>query len=98
MKFKWTIVIAVWLALGLSIYFSNRHEWLDYAWLLMFALFVVATVVNFGAAIYRKNTQPGNTALCARGYPRWFMRFALDQTDKPTQNKVGKAKHQRRAD
>ncbi|HTZ48305.1 MAG TPA: hypothetical protein VMH20_11975 [Verrucomicrobiae bacterium] len=59
MKSKWTIVITVWLALGLSIYFSKRHEWLDYAWLLMFALFVVATVVNFGIAIYRKKKPPG---------------------------------------
>jgi hypothetical protein len=85
MKSKWTIVITVWLALGLSIYFSKRHEWLDYAWLLMFALFVVATVVNFGIAIYRRKNHPGNEAICTRGYPRWFMRFALDEPEKPPQ-------------
>ena len=79
LKWKWLQPILFWGLFAVSLYFYERHPWLDSVWYLvpmMFLLFIAAySLVQ--AFRHRHET----TTISYRGIPRCLEKFSLDEGD-----------------
>jgi hypothetical protein len=63
----------IWIAFLLSVGLSQHFHWIRTAWNILFLSILVAPSAYFVLETIR---HPKGTA---SGYPRWFLRFALDE-------------------
>ena len=78
-KPKWIVVVVFWILFLLSVASSEEYPSVKYVWSAALLLFLLATFINFAFQFVRYG---GDTrAIRDRGYPRWFMRFALDEDE-----------------
>jgi hypothetical protein len=74
---RWLACLAFWCVFLLSIGLADRLHWIDTAWAALLLLVVVAASV-YSVLLMRRHD---GGALTQAGYPRWFMRFAMDEDD-----------------
>jgi hypothetical protein len=74
---RWLICLVFWSVFALSVAFDSRFPWLDTIWVFALCLAVLATLVNFILHWISSDA----AGMIDRGYPRWFIRFALDEPE-----------------
>jgi steroid 5-alpha reductase family enzyme len=82
LRVRWISALVFWILWLLSIFLQPRYPWIDAIWQVLFLLIAIATTVYFVAdtILHRGELRS------VRGYPRWFMRFAMDENEKPGEN------------
>lgn len=77
MKSRWIIGIAFWVLLILSVVFYEHHRWIDGVWIMAIWVIMLGTALNSVIQFARKRHERAGLS-SFRGYPGWFIRFALD--------------------
>ena len=76
MNRRWIPVIIFWALFLGSIGLYGRYAWLDFGWHLALLFVLMALSIYSVIRIIRHPTEKLNTS-----YPRWFKRFAMDESN-----------------
>jgi hypothetical protein len=81
----------IWGLLLLSIVVYQRHRWIDWIWLGAILAILLLATVNFVVQLHRHDGDSSKVPF--QGYPRWFIRFALDEYEesKPAKQPCAKS-------